>query len=84
MKAPTADPKRVIHALAGAGDEAIERHRDFEAQLGHGRLMFTVMGARRSCVSPLRYSILAWGKNVRNHDEGETEKQLNNRVPASR
>ena len=35
MKAPTADPERVIHALAGAGNKAIERHRDFEAQLGH-------------------------------------------------
>ena len=30
-----ADPERVVDSLAGAGDEAVERHRDPETQLGH-------------------------------------------------
>ncbi len=35
VQAHAADPERVVDALLGSGDEAVERHRDPEAQLGH-------------------------------------------------
>ena len=35
VQAHAADPERVLHALAGTGNKAVERHRDLEAQLGH-------------------------------------------------
>ena len=34
-----ADPERVVHALAGTGDEAVEGHRDLEAQSGHAHFL---------------------------------------------
>ena len=38
VETPAADSERVAHALAGTGDEAVERHRDLEAQPGHACL----------------------------------------------
>ena len=37
VQAHAADPERVLDALVGTGDEAVERHRDLEAQPGHQR-----------------------------------------------
>jgi hypothetical protein len=37
VQAHAPDTERVINALAGTSDEAVERHRDRETQLGHAR-----------------------------------------------
>ena len=47
VQAHAAHAERILHALVGAGDETVERHRDPEAQLGHFTSIYFSGSVRR-------------------------------------
>src|SRR5712691_6675792 len=51
VQADTANPEGVVDALAGTGNEAVERHRDLEAQPGQVTPRSETAVAARLCVS---------------------------------
>ena len=59
VQAETADPERVVHALVGSGQVAIERNRQVEPQLGHGCRPFSRRRTRPGRIDTRRIAMEA-------------------------